>query len=56
MKSNAGGGEDETRSVRSEFDYATKRKFVDIVKTNPNKSKLNSVALESLNGGQENKS
>lgn len=36
-----GGVDDETRSVRSEFDYATKKKFVDIVKTNPNRSKLN---------------
>ena len=51
MNSNAGGWEDEIKSLRSLFDYDTKRKFVDIVKTNPNKSKLNSVALEPLNGG-----
>jgi len=52
-----GGLDDETRSVRSEFDYATKKKFVDIVKTNPNRSKLREGMLEAFNNGSgDNKS
>jgi hypothetical protein len=38
--------------MRSEFDYSTKKKFVDIVKTNPNRSKLREGVLDGFNGGK----
>lgn len=47
--------DDETRSVRSEFDYSTKKKFVDIVKTNPMRHRgLKEGMLDGLNGNSNN--
>lgn len=38
--------------MRSEFDYSTKKKFVDIVKINPNgnRTRLREGMLEGMNG------
>lgn len=40
---------DETRSIRSEFDYNTKKKFVDIMNPMNNKSKLKAGNLAAFN-------
>lgn len=46
--------DDETRSMRSEFDYSTKKKFVEMV-SRQNKTRLKQSALDELNSKQGDK-